>query len=663
MLMSAVHAAPVPLAKPNIIIILTDDMGFSDVGCFGSEIETPNLDRLAERGVRFTQFYNTARCCPTRASLLTGLYAHQAGMGGMTGDAGPANPGYRGRLTERCVTIAEVLGPAGYRTIQTGKWHVGEQRPGWPLQRGFDRFYGCPGGGGFYFRPSAFIRPRRVVRGNDVLYSPEVDPPEGWYATDAYTDEGLAYVREAVEAGKPFFWYLAYNAPHYPLKAKPEDIAKYRGRYKVGWDTVRRQRHQRLVELGIIDPNWPLSPRPRKVPAWDTLNDAQRDEQDLRMATYAAMIDCVDQNVGKVVRELRRLGVCENTLIVFLHDNGGCEAGGPLGANKGKGVCGTVDSEAYYGECWANVSDAPFRLYKKWIHEGGISTPLIAHWPKGIDAGLNGTLVTEPAHLIDLMATCVDLADAEYPETHRGHAILPMEGRSLGPAFRGEELATDRPLFFEHMGNKGIRRGKWKLVSLRGGTWELYDMEADRTELNDLSARFPERVTALKREYADWAKRCFVTKAATPRAHVETPAVVNGIVVRAAGELLRLHGTPKQHVLKELPDELQGLPSVTVPRGSYKQPAPGFRFRISAPGAVYLAVHNRGECVLSAGWQKTALQLSWSGKESDAVYTKRFGAGIVQIPGHSGRRGAMYGVPHVAFVKGADVSSSSEDPQ
>ena len=258
-------------AKPNIIVIMTDDMGFSDLGCYGSEIETPTLDGLAGDGLRFTQFYNTSRCCPTRASLLTGLYAHQAGMGGSTGDEGKTNPGYRGRLMERCVTIAEALRPAGYVTIQTGKWHVGDRKKAWwPLGRGFDHCYSCPGGGGFYFRPSAFIRPRRVIRGNEVLYSVEKDPPDGWYATDAYTDEGLAYIREAVGNGRPFFWYLAYNAPHYPLKAKPQDIAKYRGRYKsTGWDVIRKQRHERLIQQGIIDPMWRLSPRPANVPAWE----------------------------------------------------------------------------------------------------------------------------------------------------------------------------------------------------------------------------------------------------------------------------------------------------------------------------------------------------------------------------------------------------------
>lgn len=500
--------------RPNIIVIMTDDMGFSDLGCYGSEIETPNLDSLAKQGLRFTQFYNTGRCCPTRASLLTGLYAHQAGVGAMMSDAGPENPGYRGRLMARCVTIAEVLGPAGYRTIQTGKWHVGDkERSWWPLARGFDRFYGSPAGGGFYFRPSAFKSPRQVVRGNEVLYSQTQDPPDGWYTTDAYTDEGLAYVRQAVEEKKNFFWYLAYNAPHFPLKAKPEDIARYRGKYKAGWDVIRQQRYDRMVKMDIIEGGWKLSPRGEDIPDWNSLSDAEKDKQDLRMATYAAMIDCVDQNVGEIIQSLKELNVYENTLILFLHDNGGCKEGGVTGRNTGKGICGTAESFAYYGECWANASNTPFRRYKTHIHEGGIATPLIAHWPKGIDAGLSGSLISEPTHVIDLMATCVDLAGTQYPETYKGSRILAMEGKSLSPIFQGASLHRSAPLFFEHSGNKGIRQDQWKLVAQKGGKWELYDMRKDRTELHDLSKKFPERVKEMSSRYDAWSKRCFVNKA------------------------------------------------------------------------------------------------------------------------------------------------------
>jgi arylsulfatase len=510
-MISAMPSSASGAAKPNIIIIMTDDMGFSDLGCYGSEINTPNLDALAQKGIRFTQFYNTSRCCPTRASLLTGLYPHQAGVGGMMHDEGPDKPGYRGRLMERCVTIADVLGQAGYRTIQTGKWHVGDkEKSWWPLGRGFDRCYSCPQGGGFYFRPSAFRLERYVIQGDEVLYDRQKDPPEGWYATDAWTDEGLKYVREAVEQKKPFLWYLAHNAPHYPLKAKSEDIAKYRGKYKIGWDAIRQQRYEKLIKLGIIDRNWKLSAREKGIPAWDTLSEKEKDEQDLRMATYAAMIDCVDQNVGKIVTTLKQLKAYNNTLILFLHDNGGSNEGGKMGENTGNGVCGTAESFALYGACWANVSDTPFQKYKKFIHEGGISSPLIAHWPKGINAGLNGTLATEPTHLIDLMATCVDLADTSYPESFERNKIIPMEGVSLNPIFRGKHFERDAPLFFEHMGNRGVRHGKWKLVAVKGGPWELYDMQTDRTEQSDKAAELPEQVEQLSTLYDVWAARCFV---------------------------------------------------------------------------------------------------------------------------------------------------------
>ena len=499
-------------SPPNIVIIMTDDMGFSDLGCYGSEIETPNLDGLAAKGLRFTQFYNTARCCPTRASLLTGLYAHQAGVGGMTGDAGPRRPGYRGRLMERCVTMAEVLGPAGYRTFQTGKWHLGSKEESWwPTGRGFDRCYGCPQGGGFYFRPSAFHAERSVVRDNEVLYDRKTDPPPGWYSTDAWTEEGLKFVHEAVDMKKPFLWYLAHNAPHWPLKAKPEDIAKYRGRYKVGWDKIRERRYKRLIELGMIDKNWKLSPREKGIPAWESLSEEQKNEPDLRMATYAAMIDSVDQNVGKIITTLKELGVYENTLILFLQDNGGCAEGGNTGSKKGKGDCGTAESFVKYGACWANASDTPFRKYKKFVHEGGIATPLIAHWPKEISAELSGTLVDEPTHLIDLMATCVDLSGAQYPATYKGNKIIPMEGESLRPIFEGRPFKRENALYFEHMGNRAVRQGKWKLVSAgRRGKWELYNMETDRTELNDLANKMPEKVKAVSALYDAWSERCFV---------------------------------------------------------------------------------------------------------------------------------------------------------
>ena len=505
-------AATASKSKPNIILIMTDDMGFSDLGCYGSEINTPNLDALATGGLKFTQFYNTGRCCPTRASLLTGLYPHQAGVGHMEGDRGPKHPGYRGRLTSRCVTIAEVLNPAGYHTITTGKWHVGgREKSHWPVGRGFKRSYSCPQGGGFYFSIKKTSRSmRQIVRDDKVIYDKTNDPPEGWYTTDAWTDEGLKYVTEASGKGKPFFWYLAHNAPHWPLQAKPADIAKYRGKYKVGWDEIRKRRYAKLIKLGMIDKSWPLSPRGEGIPAWDSLSDQQKDTQDLRMATYAAMIDCVDQNVGKIVKKLKELGQYENTLIMFLQDNGGCAEGGNMGRDNNKGVCGTAESFSLYGACWANASNTPFRRYKHWVHEGGAGTPLIAHWPAGIAADLRGKLIAEPSHLVDLMATCVDVSGAEYPKTFKGAAIIPAQGKSLRPLLEGKGFDRGGAIYFEHEGNRAVRLGKWKIVSVHRGEWELYDMSADRTELNDLSQKMPEKLREMVTLYDTWAKRALV---------------------------------------------------------------------------------------------------------------------------------------------------------
>jgi arylsulfatase len=505
------QTASVSAIKPNIIIIMTDDMGYSDLGCFGSEIETPHIDSLAAHGMRFSQFYNFGKCCPTRAGLMTGLYNHQAGVGNMMKDEG--YPGYRGRLNQHCVTIAEVLKDVGYRTIQTGKWHLGAtQKAWWPSKRGFDNHYGTPLGGGFYFRPSEFNAYREVVRNETVLYTPDIDPPKEWYTTDAYTDEGLAFVRESVQDGKPFFWYLAFNAPHWPIKAKPEDIAKYRGKYRVGWDEIRRQRHARLVQSGLIDSHWELSPRDDDIPAWDSLSEDQKDEQDHIMATYAAAIDCVDQNVGKIIQALKALKQFENTLILFLCDNGGSAESSNIGMNKGDGEIGSAESFVYYGKSWATVSGTPFRKFKSYLHEGGVSTPLVAHWPTGIKKSRQGSICHEPAHVIDLMPTCLAMSGAVYPTTYGGEAIYPMEGVSLLPAFEGQDMPRKSPLFAEHQGYRSVRRGKWKLVAAKSAEWELYDMHADRTELNNVAKAHPEVVQEMAALYDEWAERSFVIK-------------------------------------------------------------------------------------------------------------------------------------------------------
>ncbi|MHC4742560.1 MAG: sulfatase-like hydrolase/transferase [Planctomycetota bacterium] len=492
--------------RPNIIVIMCDDMGFSDIGCYGSEIKTPNLDKLAANGLRFTQFYNTARCCPTRASLLTGLYSHQAGVGHMTSNY--EKPGYIGRLNKKCVTIAEALKPAGYRTFVTGKWHVGaKEKAWWPLQRGFDRFYGVPEGGGFYFSPTAG---RSIVLDNEVIHTKDGTPvPEGWHSTDAWTDYGIEFVEQAVRKKEPFFWYLAHNAPHWPLQATDEDIAKYKGKYLEGWDKLRAERHKRMIKMGIVKKNWPLTPRDKQAPPWDELDDDEKKKMDLKMAIYAAQIDRVDQNIGKLVAKLKELGIFDDTLILFLADNGGCAEGGKFGFDRRKEKrIGTAESHSSYGLAWANASDTPFRRYKHWVHEGGTATPLIAHWPAVIKQ--RGKLTHQPGHVIDIMATCCDIAGAAYPERYQGARITPLEGKSLLPIFQGKERAGHDAIFWEHEGNRAVRRGKWKLVSKHPGRWELYDLEADRTELNNLARTNTKKAEELKKLYRAWAKRANV---------------------------------------------------------------------------------------------------------------------------------------------------------
>jgi arylsulfatase A-like enzyme len=499
-------AADAP-ARPNLVILLADDMGFSDVGCYGGEIATPHIDRLAAKGLRFTQFYNAGRCCPTRASLLTGLYPHQAGVGHMTQDRGA--PGYRGFLNDRCVTLAEVLRGAGYVTAMTGKWHVGDRdRSLWPLQRGFDRFYGVPEGGGFYFKVK---KGRTVVSGNDALYSAEKQTPDGWYSTDAWTDQGIRFIDEALAAKKPFFLYLAHNAPHFPLQAPPADIARWRGKFREGWDVLRERRYRRQIEMGLIDKAWPLSPRPVPVRAWDVLSDPEKDRFDLIMAIYAAVMERMDRSVGRLVEALDRRGALDNTLLVFLSDNGGNAESGPNGKTAGPSEPGSADSDVFCGQSWATLMNTPFRRYKHYNHEGGIATPLVVHWPARIRTP--GEFRRQPGHIVDLMATCVDVAGAAYPAEFNGKPILPMEGRSLVPAFDDKPIARDA-LFWEHEGNAAVRAGDWKLVRLgRGGAWELYDLKTDRTELTDLAAKEPARARDLAAAWDAWAARAHVTPA------------------------------------------------------------------------------------------------------------------------------------------------------
>jgi arylsulfatase len=497
----ALPAAEAAARKPNIIVILVDDMGWSDISCYGSEIPTPNLDRLAANGIRFTQFYNTARCCPTRASILTGLYPHQAGVGHMTEDSG--TPGYRGRLNDQCVTLAEVLRGGGYFTAMTGKWHVGQEHGVTPWGRGFDRSLNAPAGGFYYAggnKARLFLDGKELANDDPVL-------PKNWYTTDLWTDFALRFIDESLPTKKPFFLYLAHNAPHFPLQAPAEEIAKFRGKYLIGWDKLREERHKRQIAAGLVDKAWALSPRPPEVKPWDQCSAEEKDRFDLIMAIYAAVVAHMDASVGRLVEGLQNRGLLDNTLILFLSDNGGNAESGPSGTLKGEPPGGPA-STVFCGQSWATLQNTPFRRYKHYNHEGGISTPLIAHWPAGIPA--RGELRHQPGHLIDIMATCADVGAAPYPKEFNGQPIQPMEGKSLVPAFANKPIQRDA-LYWEHEGNAAVRVGDYKLVRKGGGgAWELYDLVKDRTELGDLAGRMPDKVKELAAKWNAWAERCHV---------------------------------------------------------------------------------------------------------------------------------------------------------
>ena len=521
--------------RPNIVLILADDLGWGDIGAYGAEICTPWLDRLAAGGLRFTQMYNAGRCCPTRASLLTGLYPHQAGVGHMVVDLGV--PAYQGYLNDRCVTLAEVLKGAGYRTLMAGKWHVGGEqanlppdwypdKPGYPTPqgRGFDRFYGILSGGGSYFNPNMLL---------DGVTRMAVDTPQ-YHFTDAISQRAADFVEDAAHRDQPFFLYLAYTAPHWPLHAWAEDIARYRGRYLGGWDRLRATRHEEQRGLGLVDRAWAIAPRDAGVTPWERAG--QRQWRDLQMAVYAAQVEQMDRGIGQVVRALEDQGVAEDTLVLFLSDNGGCaeflqedgEAPDPSRyvhptvdgrlvrvGNTPAIEPGPADSFASVDIGWAHASNAPFRLFKRYTHEGGIATPFIAHWPRGI--GRAG-LVHGPTHVVDVMPTLAEVAGARYPGTCQGRDILPLPGESFAAALRGGEWQRQSPLFWEHEGNRAVRLGDWKLVSevadpsdpASQAVWELYHMGEDRTELRNLAEREKGRTAALIELYNNWAERCGV---------------------------------------------------------------------------------------------------------------------------------------------------------
>ena len=505
--------------KPNVIIILADDMGFSDIGCYGGEIETPNIDALAAGGVKFTQFYNTARCCPTRASLMTGLHPAETGIGHMTCAPGEVKmykepcPAYQGYLNKNCVTIAEALKGSGYATLMTGKWHLGFNDKGrWPLQRGFEKYFGCIAGATKFFYPEY---PRGMMLGNtDIIRNPESTTDRRFYTTDAFTDYAIKFIDEEKAAkDRPFFLYLAYTSPHWPLQAHQEEVAKYKGKYMMGWNKLREQRYKKQIELGLIDPKWKLSEQ--DGPDWDEMDENKKKDMELRMANFAAMVDRMDQNIGKLVSYLKKTGEYDNTLILFLSDNGGCAEGGELAGNtdpfdlqKWESVYGPGPS---YGKVWANASNTPFLKYKHFTHEGGISTPLIAHWPEKIKK--TGVWYREPAYLIDLMPTVLDVAKWKYPKKYKEYDIQEADGVSLLPALAGKSLKRGKPLFWEHENNAAMLDGDWKLVGTHvskqngpdASKWELYNLKEDRTEQNNLAGQMPEKVKKMAEQWYEWA--------------------------------------------------------------------------------------------------------------------------------------------------------------
>ncbi|MEM8670371.1 MAG: arylsulfatase [Planctomycetota bacterium] len=503
--------------RPNIVIIMADDMGYSDVGCYGGEINTEHIDRLAADGLRFTQFYNTGRCCPTRAALLTGLYPHEAGLGHMVyGDKGA---GYHPYLNQQCVTIAEVLRDAGYRTMMSGKWHVGHKRGQWPTDRGFEHFYGIHIHVDSYFK----VLPGCPVYHNDQLTIPpttkpdnQLHPEQEWYTTDVFTDWSLKFLDDATNDDRPFFLYTAYNSPHWPLEAPDENIDHYRGQYSNGWDQLREQKLAKMKSIGLISSDTELPPS--MCPRWDSLSKEDQRESCFRREIYAAQIERMDTNVGRIVEKLKEIGKLENTLILFLSDNGCCAEGGMYGYQWKKNTIENFSKwrndsgrSSSMGEAWSNASNTPFRMHKRWVHEGGIATPLIAHWPNVIKEG--GQLTHQVGHVVDLMATCIDVADAHYPSKFNRQTFKPPSGQSLFAAMRDRQSAEPRTLFWEHETHSAIRVGDWKLVTLKGmddDAWELYDLSQTRTETTNVASEQPDRVARMKQQWYSWAQQANV---------------------------------------------------------------------------------------------------------------------------------------------------------
>lgn len=521
--------------RPNIVLILADDLGYSDIGCYGGEIATPQLDSLAMNGLRFSRFYNTSRCCPSRASLLTGVYNHQAGIGEMTNDRNAE--GYRGFISNNTVTIAEVLKAAGYHTAMSGKWHVSntiEQQDAaaqmkwlnhqtvyplfspleqYPVNRGFEKYFGNIWGVVDFFDPFSLVSGTKPV----------TELPAGYYHTDAINDSAAAYIREFAKDDKPFFLYVAETAPHWPLQALPEDIRKYEHMYTVGWDSIRNSRYRRMVKMGLIDPlTTPLSPRWHNELSWDQNPDTVWDAR--AMAVHAAMIDRMDQGIGRIVDALKQTGRLQNTLILFLSDNGASPENAmqygpgfdrPGQTRKGEAIAypvkkdvlpGAETSFSSIGARWANVANTPYQQAKAASYEGGIRTPMIAFWPKGISAA-KGSITGTTGHVMDFMATCIALAHASYPAVYNGHAVKPLQGSSFVPAFTGKKIKESRALFNEHFGARYVRYQGWKLVANNNEPWHLYRIDADETEINNLAEARSDMVEKLDKMWQEWARK------------------------------------------------------------------------------------------------------------------------------------------------------------
>lgn len=481
-----VFSAPSGESRPNIVLIVADDLGWSDLGSYGSEIQTPNIDKLASQGIRFTRFYNSAKCEPTRSSLMSGQYWQDCGLGVKEG-----------------MTMGEAMKKSGYTTFAVGKWHL----EGNPVQRGFDHFFGILGGSCDYFKGYLI---------HTLDDKPFTHSSDRFYTTDAYADYAIQWISESKQTNneKPFFLYLAFNAPHAPLAAWPEDLAKYRGKYRIGWDKIREQRYQRMIELGLFKKEWPLSPRPSTIPAWETLTPEEQDFEDMRMSTYAAVVDRMDQAVGRVLKTIEEIGETKNTLVLFVSDNGA----NPFDHSKeGKEKIKKVekknntndeelsaenDGRMESGLGWANASNTPFQHYKRNMANGGICTPLIAYWPQGIKK--QGTICDQSGHIVDLMTTFLDLSGGRWPTEFKNKPLSPLPGKSLRSFFEGADAPIHDSLYFQLFDHRAMIQGDWKIVSDWGTPWRLINLAEDRTELNDLASKNPEQFNSMKKEFEHW---------------------------------------------------------------------------------------------------------------------------------------------------------------